>query len=176
MFEVIFICRNIFLRIAGKITKIAKIRTRKNFVPQGVNFSAGPHKEEKTWISWETPRDFQLIWNWCLNRSLQPNHFLRHLELLIIYWFLIQLFLNLLDMKMLFAAVLMACVSVGRSNPRQLLRPSVIQCPIQDFVLGLTTIFNLLMKQWLLSSNLSQYKCIITNSATTKITGCRAKL
>ena len=37
-------------------------------------------------------------------------------------------------MKMLFAAVLMACVSVGRSNPRQLLRPSVIQCPIQDFV------------------------------------------
>ena len=40
-------------------------------------------------------------------------------------------------MKMLFAAVLMACVSVGRSNPRQLLRPPVIQCPIQDFVLGI---------------------------------------
>ena len=37
-------------------------------------------------------------------------------------------------MKMLFAAVLMACVSVGRFNPSQLLRPSVIQCPIQDFV------------------------------------------
>ena len=37
-------------------------------------------------------------------------------------------------MKMLFAAVLMACVSVGRSNPSQLLRPFVIQCPIQDFV------------------------------------------
>ena len=37
-------------------------------------------------------------------------------------------------MKMLFTAVLMACVSVGRSNPGQLFRPSVIQCPIQDFV------------------------------------------
>ena len=37
-------------------------------------------------------------------------------------------------MKMLFAAILMSCVSVGRSNPRQLLRPSVIQCPIQDFL------------------------------------------
>ena len=37
-------------------------------------------------------------------------------------------------MKMLFAAVLMACVSVGRSNPRQLFRPSVIEWPIQDFV------------------------------------------
>ena len=46
MFEVIFICRNLFLRIAGKIAKIAKIRTRKNFVLHGVNFSAGPHKEE----------------------------------------------------------------------------------------------------------------------------------
>ena len=31
MFAVIFICGNLFLRIAGKI---AKIRTRKNFVPQ----------------------------------------------------------------------------------------------------------------------------------------------
>ena len=37
-------------------------------------------------------------------------------------------------MKMLFAAVLMSSVSVGRSNSRQLLRPSVIQCPIQDFL------------------------------------------
>ena len=36
MFVVIFICRNIFLRIAGKTTKIAKIRTRKNFVPHAV--------------------------------------------------------------------------------------------------------------------------------------------
>ena len=32
MFAVIFICGNVFLRIAGKI---AKIRTRKNFVPHG---------------------------------------------------------------------------------------------------------------------------------------------
>ena len=32
MFEVIFICGNLFLRIAGKITKIEKIRSRKNFV------------------------------------------------------------------------------------------------------------------------------------------------
>ena len=30
MFAVIFICENFFLRIAGKITKIAKIRARKN--------------------------------------------------------------------------------------------------------------------------------------------------
>ena len=30
MFAVIFVCGNLFLRIAGKI---AKIRTRKNFVP-----------------------------------------------------------------------------------------------------------------------------------------------
>ena len=37
-------------------------------------------------------------------------------------------------MKMLFAAVLVAYVSVGRSNSRHLLRPSVIQCPIQHFV------------------------------------------
>ena len=32
MFAVIFICGNLFLRIAGKI---AKIRARKNFVPHG---------------------------------------------------------------------------------------------------------------------------------------------
>ena len=30
-----FICGNLFLRIAGKIAKIAKIRTRINFVPHG---------------------------------------------------------------------------------------------------------------------------------------------
>ena len=40
MFAVIFICGSIFLRIAGKITKIAKIRTRKNFVPHGMRFLA----------------------------------------------------------------------------------------------------------------------------------------
>jgi len=33
MFAVIFICGNLFLRIAGKI---AKIRTRKNFAPHGI--------------------------------------------------------------------------------------------------------------------------------------------
>ena len=33
MFAVIFICGNIFLRVAGKT---AKIRTRKNFVPHGI--------------------------------------------------------------------------------------------------------------------------------------------
>ena len=33
MFAVIFICGKLFLRIAGKI---AKIRTRKNFVPHGI--------------------------------------------------------------------------------------------------------------------------------------------
>ena len=32
---VIFIWGNLFLRIAGKTAKIAKIRTRKNFVPHG---------------------------------------------------------------------------------------------------------------------------------------------
>ena len=36
MFAVIFICGNLFLRIAGKTAKIAKIRTRKNFVPHGI--------------------------------------------------------------------------------------------------------------------------------------------
>ena len=35
MFAVIFICRNLFLQIAGKI---ANIRTRKNFVPYGILF------------------------------------------------------------------------------------------------------------------------------------------
>ena len=34
MFVVIFICRNLFFRIAGKT---AKIRTRKNVVPHGIN-------------------------------------------------------------------------------------------------------------------------------------------
>ena len=33
MFAVIFICENLFLRIAGKI---AEIRPRKNFVPHGI--------------------------------------------------------------------------------------------------------------------------------------------
>ena len=36
MFAVIFIGGNLFLRIAGKIAKIAKIRTRKIFVPHGI--------------------------------------------------------------------------------------------------------------------------------------------
>ena len=40
MFAVIFICENFFLRIAGKITKIAKIRARKNFAPHGMRFLA----------------------------------------------------------------------------------------------------------------------------------------
>ena len=35
MFAVFFICGNLFLRIAWKIAKLAKIRTRKNFVPHG---------------------------------------------------------------------------------------------------------------------------------------------
>ena len=35
MFAVIFICGNLFLRIAGKTAKIAKIRTRNKFVPHG---------------------------------------------------------------------------------------------------------------------------------------------
>ena len=34
--SVIFICGNLFLRIARKTAKIAKIRTRKNFVPHGI--------------------------------------------------------------------------------------------------------------------------------------------
>ena len=33
MFAIIFICRNLFLWIAGKIANIDKIRTRKSFVP-----------------------------------------------------------------------------------------------------------------------------------------------
>ena len=41
MFAVIFIGGNLFLRIAGKIAKIAKIRTRKNFVPHGKTQSVG---------------------------------------------------------------------------------------------------------------------------------------
>ena len=35
MFGVIFICGNLFLRIAGKTAKIAKIRSHKKFVPHG---------------------------------------------------------------------------------------------------------------------------------------------
>ena len=35
MFAVIFIFGDVFLCIAGKTAKIAKIRTRKNFVPHG---------------------------------------------------------------------------------------------------------------------------------------------
>ena len=35
MFALIFICGNFFLWIAGKTAKIAKIRTRKNFVRHG---------------------------------------------------------------------------------------------------------------------------------------------
>ena len=35
MFAVIFMCGNLFLRIAGKIAKI--IRTRKNFAPHGIH-------------------------------------------------------------------------------------------------------------------------------------------
>ena len=34
MFAVIFVYGNLFLRIAGKTAKIAKIRTRKNFMPR----------------------------------------------------------------------------------------------------------------------------------------------
>ena len=37
MFAVIFICGNLFLRIAGKTAEIAKIGIRKNFVPHGGN-------------------------------------------------------------------------------------------------------------------------------------------
>ena len=37
MFAVIFFCGNLFLQIARKIVKIAKIRTRKNFVPHGIS-------------------------------------------------------------------------------------------------------------------------------------------
>ena len=40
MFAVVFICGNLFLRIAGKITKIAKIRTSKSFVPRGTSYMA----------------------------------------------------------------------------------------------------------------------------------------
>ena len=32
-----FFCGNLFLRIAGKIAKIVKIITRKNFVPHGIS-------------------------------------------------------------------------------------------------------------------------------------------
>ena len=37
IFAVIFICGNLFLRIAEKNAKLAKIRTRKNFVPHDSN-------------------------------------------------------------------------------------------------------------------------------------------
>ena len=37
MFAVVFICGNLFLRIAGKI---AKIRTRKSFVPRVTSYMA----------------------------------------------------------------------------------------------------------------------------------------
>ena len=36
MFAVSFICGNLFLWIAGKIAKIANIRTSKNFVTHGI--------------------------------------------------------------------------------------------------------------------------------------------
>ena len=42
MFAVIFICGNLFLRIAGKTAKIAKIRT---FVPHGI--IAKSHLQQK---------------------------------------------------------------------------------------------------------------------------------
>ena len=34
---IIFICGNLFLQIAGKTAKIAKIRTRKNCLPHGTS-------------------------------------------------------------------------------------------------------------------------------------------
>ena len=37
MFAVIFFGGNLFLRIDGKMVKIAKIRTRNNFVPHGIS-------------------------------------------------------------------------------------------------------------------------------------------
>ena len=36
MFAVIFIYGNLFLQITGKITKLAKIRTRESFMPLGI--------------------------------------------------------------------------------------------------------------------------------------------
>ena len=39
MFAVIFIHGNLFLQIAGKTAKIAKIRTPQNFVPHGMQAS-----------------------------------------------------------------------------------------------------------------------------------------
>ena len=45
MFAVIFICGNLCLRIAGKIAKIAKIRTRKNFVQHGMWSKSGSYLE-----------------------------------------------------------------------------------------------------------------------------------
>ena len=45
MFAVIFICGNLCLRIAVKIAKIAKIRTRKNFVQHGMWSRSGSYLE-----------------------------------------------------------------------------------------------------------------------------------
>ena len=44
MCAVIFICGNLFLRIAGKTAKIEKIRTRTNFVPHGIQLKQRPHE------------------------------------------------------------------------------------------------------------------------------------
>ena len=46
MFAVIFICGNLFLRIAGKI---ARIRTRKNFVPHGICASCNMIIDSSVW-------------------------------------------------------------------------------------------------------------------------------
>ena len=45
MFAVIFICGNLFLRIAGKIAKIEKIRSRKNCVSHSNIFLLFVHYE-----------------------------------------------------------------------------------------------------------------------------------
>ena len=45
MSAVIFSCGNLLLRIAGKTAKIAKIRTRKNFLPHGSHNAAQGTRE-----------------------------------------------------------------------------------------------------------------------------------
>ena len=55
MFAVIFICGNLCLRIDGKIAKIAKIRTRKNFVQHGVWSRSGSYLEVPQFL--EVQRD-----------------------------------------------------------------------------------------------------------------------
>ena len=57
MFAIIFICRNLFLWIAGKIANIAKIKTLKSFVPH----SKSVHQSTTSELIGHTPNSQSAI-------------------------------------------------------------------------------------------------------------------